>query len=118
LPGYDREPGTAWAIDQAERILLVCDYLEHELPLSSDPRVSRPTKEDLEATWRQHAYDKTVYVWISRIPRYTWSTDPPENHVALELKYSFGNVGAHRYEFAFWRSGETLRTAGFLVGSS
>lgn len=118
LKGFDEKPADAWILDRARRILVVCDHLPPELELSSDARVLRPTSAQLDALWEKHAYDKTVYVWITRIPRYTWGDEPPEEHRALRLKYVFGNVGAQYYEFGIWRDRGVVRAAGFLTGSS
>jgi len=116
LSGFDHEPGTAWIIDQADRIFVFCDYLDPELPLSSDLRVKRLTPRELDASWQQYAYDKTIYVWLSQ--RYAGSNSHPVDDVGLSLKYSFGNVGAHRYEFTFSMIGDALRAEGFLAASS
>jgi hypothetical protein len=118
LAGFDAAPGTAWVLEQAERIPVVGDGLDVAVALSTDPRVPRVTLAQRDELWQRHGYDRTVYVSIRRIPRYAWSRSPLPDHIALELRYAFGNAGAHRYEFAFWREGEDLRAAGFLVGSS
>ena len=118
LLGFDEKPADAWILDDAERILVVCDHVSSELSLSSDTRVLRPTPVQMDALWEKHAYDKTVYVWITRIPRYTWGDEPPKEHGALKLKYAFGNVGAQFYEFGIWRERGVVHAVGFLTGSS
>lgn len=112
-------PGTAWVIAEAERLLVVCDFLDAEVVLSPDARVIRVTESELDELWETHGYDKTVSVTIRCIPHYRWSREALPDHLAISLHYVFGNMGAHKYEFAFWRDASGLpHVRQFLVSSS
>jgi len=118
LPGFSQEPGTAWIFDRAQRVFVVCDWIDAAFPLSDDVRVIRIASADFDRLWRVHGFDRTVWVYFDLIPEYQFSEAPLPPHSAIQMRYSFGNAGAHRYHFAFWHGSDGLQCAGFLVDSS
>ena len=87
--------------------------------LAQDARVTRVTEQALDDLWEAHGYDKTIYIWLRTIPEYMWSRDPLPDHLAIRLKYSFGNAGGYRYDFAIWSdSNDDLHVRMFLVAMS
>ena len=111
MAGFVDAPGTNWVLAQAERLPVVCDYVDAGIALSSDPRVARVSEAELERLWKTFGYDKTVYVWLNK-------ERGDDQHLTIEVKYAFGNVGGHSYEFKLWRSGGQLQAQGQLKGSA
>ena len=117
LPGFENRPGTDWAIDRARRILVACDWSSSDWAIA-DPRVEKLSEPELSRTAQSQGHEGTVLVRFTKLPSYSWSEQPLPPHFAVQMEYSFGNAGMHRYHFGSWQDEHGAHVVGFLVASS
>lgn len=120
IDGVPERPAARSLIDEAKSVIV-----SSEFPLDAfwlvtdvDPRVALVGDLARKEIFGLMGYRDTVYVELKDRLEVWNKSDIPSAMVAVSVRYSFANAGAHRYQVVFWIEGGEMHSWGMLVGSS